>query len=363
MPQLNYPFAMEVAQVGQLDSSLPFEAISLINNSGRVAQVDTVVVDTATNSHVYTFTIDGVTISYTADGSTSTAEVSAGLVAAVNAENLVNGRVIAADLTGSFTLTARNAGVGFTTADVDAKCTLTNTTANATSSTLAFGVAVVDDGTTSEKCKIASAANMTAKIVNLTPANVNSAVYFVNIKVAGVTYVGQYTADGSATVQEIVEGLKAVLNGLLPASTVDVTEDDAKLILTAEVAGLDFEVEVGSSAATATWTVSETSARRLTDFNKAIRGISMAVRNQEMSTTNTLVYAANSVVNVLKKGRIWVPTAAAIDSSKDVYMGHTSTAIGKFTGAATSNYVRLSSDKFRWIKANGAGMGLLEVNL
>ena len=85
-----------------------------------------------------------------------------------------------------------------------------------------------------------------AQISNITySAAVNSAVYTASVTMlagvyAGETYEGSYTAGGSATMQQIVEGVAADLNANLPPNTVEVTEDNTKLILTAEVTGAGF---------------------------------------------------------------------------------------------------------------------------
>ncbi|MCA8966726.1 MAG: transporter substrate-binding domain-containing protein [Planctomycetes bacterium] len=54
-------------------------------NSGQVKQVTTITVSGATNSATYTITVNGVDVQYTADSSTSTTEIAAGLAAAVPA--------------------------------------------------------------------------------------------------------------------------------------------------------------------------------------------------------------------------------------------------------------------------------------
>jgi hypothetical protein len=95
------------------------------------AQVTTVTVTAATNSKVYSFIIltggYSYQIDYTSDGSATTAEISAGLTARVNALNIP---ITAADTTDEFTLTADVPGTPFTVAEVDSELTVAETTAN-----------------------------------------------------------------------------------------------------------------------------------------------------------------------------------------------------------------------------------------
>jgi hypothetical protein len=115
---------------------------SMVNDRPRTAQVDTITAS-AVNSTVYTVTVDGVSVSYTSDGSATTQEIVAGLTAAIAAEGAINSKLVAA-VTGAatMTLTGRIAGVGFTTS-VGSNLSLANTTANDTADPIAFGAGVL----------------------------------------------------------------------------------------------------------------------------------------------------------------------------------------------------------------------------
>lgn len=83
-------------------------------NAASVAQVDTLT-PVADNSATYTATIGSKTVTYTADSSTSVAEITAGLVAAWNASTEPEFQEITAtDSTTHVTLTADTAGKPFT---------------------------------------------------------------------------------------------------------------------------------------------------------------------------------------------------------------------------------------------------------
>lgn len=76
--------------------------------------------------------------------------------------------------------------------------------------------------------------NKQTQVVNYTPIVQNSHVYTVTINNASFTY----TSDSGATAQEIVEGLTAAINA--GSEPVTASEDNTKLTLTADVAGIPF---------------------------------------------------------------------------------------------------------------------------
>lgn len=80
-----------------------------------------------------------------------------------------------------------------------------------------------------------------SQITTLTPTAVNSATYGVTINDKGHT---AYTADGSATVQEIVEGLVAILEDITIPEYVEATytEDNTKVIATGDSLGTPFTI-------------------------------------------------------------------------------------------------------------------------
>lgn len=105
--------------------------------------------------------------------------------------------------------------------------------------------------------KVGRAALAPTQVIHLTPTAANEIDY--TVKVHGVAYT--YTSDDSATVKEIVEGLKALIDAGAPAG-VTCTEDDTKLILTGS-AGTFFRYEVSDTIGNANgmglWTVKDAS--------------------------------------------------------------------------------------------------------
>ncbi len=86
-----------------------------IGNAPAVAQVNTLT-PTASNSQTYTITINGKAVTYTADGSATVAEITAGLVAAFQAASLWEefSELTAEDGTTVVTITANTPGKPFT---------------------------------------------------------------------------------------------------------------------------------------------------------------------------------------------------------------------------------------------------------
>lgn len=342
MSQQIYRTSLPVARAGWVENN--GDDVTLVNDAPRTQQVDTIVVATATHSHEYIVEIDGVLVSYTADSSTGKAEISAGLTAAINAEPLLNGRLTAVDdLTDTVTITARYGGTGFVLTTDDAKLTLATTTANDEADPLDFGVPVIR-GSSDTRCRLVDSAALTAKVITVTPVHINDATYSLSVTVRGVTYTAQTTADGSATVKEICDAITPILNAQLPANTVLVADDDTAWTLTAEIAGLDFQVAAGSDNASATMTVVETTATMLTDVHSALVGITKFSDLVGMTTAGVAQFPGGSAVPVRRNGRIVVATEESMTSASDVWLGVTGADKGKFRGSVGStaaNWIKL----------------------
>ena len=104
------------------------QLVAIGRQTADVAKVVTVTI-VAVNTFNYQVTINGTTVSYLSDGSATTAEISAGLVSAINSNGTLSPIVTAADLVGSFTVTADVPGDDFTMV-VSTNLTATITTDN-----------------------------------------------------------------------------------------------------------------------------------------------------------------------------------------------------------------------------------------
>lgn len=108
------------------------------------------------------------------------------------------------------------------------------------------GTASVSPGTTVslEALNIAQ-----KKLITITPTAVNDFVYTVAIKYRGVTTTSTYTADGTATVAEITAGLEADINANQPALTVAAADGVTDFTLTPDVRGEDFSYTLSANLA------------------------------------------------------------------------------------------------------------------
>lgn len=343
------------------------QADTMTNDRPRTAQRDTVEVTTVTNSATYTITIDSIPVMYTADSSATNTEIRDGLIAAINGEPLLAGRVLASVKdTDELYIDARLAGVGFVTT-VDAKLTLANTTANADSASVLFGAGVFrtgeQAGCTADSALFTAA---TATVATLTPTVTNSAIYSLGITnlETGNTITVSYTADGSATAQEIVEGLATAVNAVMPANTVIATENDAVLTLTAEElsAGGYYRFAVVHSGnqtlsyTAGTYTSEEAQAEAM------FAGVALRTATEAPLSDGTLGYPGGSPMSVLSTGDVWVSTVDTVTVTGDVYLGVTGSARGKWRGSAATGYVKLPKRQARWMAVSGS-LAMLRVRI
>lgn len=353
-PITSYPTALTPGVAGQIADTGERDVVSLVNDNPRTAQVSTITVDTATNSATYTWTIDGVELTYTADSSTSAAEIVAGIVAAINADPIAGAKCTAAATSSTVvTLTARVGGVSFSVSDSDAKLTSATTTANDTADTIGFGLAVLsdDDGIGTQATACDSSLLSAAEIV-VTPTAVNSATYNLHIEFNGSVYGASYTADGSATVKEIVEGLAAAVNAAVPASTVLATEDDSVLTLTSEIVGATLKVYVGANLVAA-----PISGDNLSDV---FAGITLLDHARPIEDAG---YVGGSAMSVLRDGRVIVETEDDVSGKRDVYVRVASTGtLGALRGSAATGCIKLDRSVCRFVERLSSTLAVVEVH-
>ncbi len=350
---------------------------TVINSYPQVAQVDTITVDTATNSFAYTITIapefggDSVVVTYTADGSTSTSEVSAGLVAAINADPIARGVLVAADLAGSFTLTALVEGQGFTATVGTVKLSNVHTTADVNADAVTYGRGVVTLARSSDGEKYGSvpvAARFTAQVETFTVVYGASDEYFVQIEMEDEKISVNVAAntDTATTTTAIVTAINAAMeahpagagNSVLAASGVAGT-----VTLTSEVPGKAFKVSYGTRSGTATRLVlAHTTAGPTTDLWRVFEGFASAVYDQESAggrwSAYSDAYPPNEAMKVQRSDAIWVYSTETPTSSDAVYM---ETAAGAACGRVytTGSATRIKAPKgaMTWLGMVNGGSG------
>jgi hypothetical protein len=243
-------------------------------NKAVVSQVHTLVIDTATSGGVYTVRINGLDLSYTADGSATKTEIRDGLQALIAGSfSGVSGTFASvADLsTDGLTLTSKP-GDDVSIEVLAGLMTATETVEPSNGTDFYPGTLYCRDiatGDTSHPALTAAVAQVTDIAFSTA---VNSVKHFVQVFWNGGTYTGEYTSDGSATLAEIHGGLATALNAALPASSVLAAGDGTDLTLTAEVAGVGFSASAWSLGA-ATVTITTSTANSAASLSKPIEGI------------------------------------------------------------------------------------------
>lgn len=359
-------------KIGQLaEASYLNETRTVINSDPQAAQVSTIVVDTATNSHEYTLEINGVEISYTADGSATKAEIAAGIVAAIDDEPLVRGQVSAADDgVDTVTLTGTYPGVAFVLSAVDALLTDATVTTAAEADSVPFGRLVVSggysDGEATALGILAASGAMEAQVDTLTVVYAAGELYGVSIEIEGEGYGVEVLADtdGPTTVTAIV----AAINAMMPANTVVATDGAGDtVVLTAEVAGKAFKVKRWlKSGTTARLSLAHTLATKETDINKMALGVSLYTIDEENTTVegDDVVYPANAGVQIISDGPVWVENSQSVSAGDDVYVELGVTADnGKLFNTTSATRVKLTGATWERAAYSSSGDDLAVVRL
>lgn len=308
--------------VGDPANSRELEPITAINNDPRAKQKHTITVDSDHTGELKV-TIDDQEIVYDAPAGDTIADIADGLADAINAEPLVSGTVKAtSDGASKVTVEALVGGNGFTISESDANLSLAEDQANATADAVPFGRAVMFGGASTSKVSdnrlalLAKASKLTAQSIELTPEVLNDTLYRIYIDVAGKHYEVEYTSDGTATAQEIVEGLKTDFDAVVSSDLLTATEDDATLTITAATAGLAFHVDYNDRLTKSAETEGD-------DFNAEFLGFSLRQEsigqedgkaeypaNDTMSITPTGPLVAECEESVAYGDQVWVRLAA-----------------------------------------------------
>lgn len=323
MVQLAYALGeTQPLQPGQpLYGDLPLSTISRPVGGGTT-QITTVEVTGVTSEAVHSLdiTYNGATVrvNFTADGSATTAEVAAGLEAALDDEPELGGLFAASVSSSTITLTGRVPGQSWVASQAGSLvATITDTQSAANATQIPFGRGVVQRESYPREALLPSTANDTLLVIHATPTAGNAAIYSISVSFnlgdgnGPRTVVGNYTADGSATAQEIVEALKAQLNGALPANSIDVDEDDAKLILTSEVPNLRFAVTASVSTGVTAWTVSVATALVPLRF----LGVTLQSHTLIQDANGVAAYQGGDPMSIAQEGHVAVELDANITPS------------------------------------------------
>ena len=288
-------------------------------NGADTAQVETLQL-TSTSGSV-TMTKDGASYTFSPTGA-SASLAAADLAADINAHAVVSGWVTCSVSTDTVTATAREPGTGGdVTYSGASNITLAETTAAANGATLAIGVGVMEGSTAGRLSTLAGS----SEVYHVTPTAVNSVLYTATVQeiladgTPGRGYDLPYTADGSATVQEIVEGWAAVATALLPAALAVATEDNTKLIVTGAGVGIRISVSAGAAGGTAVVTVSRATAGGLTrpflGWTLRDNARTLDINSPDADPT----YAAYEQTSICTRGPIAVKVDGTVSIGGQVY--------------------------------------------
>lgn len=338
---------------------------TLVNKDPEAKQVDTVVVDTATNNASYAFEIAGVTIAFTADASATKPEISAGLKLAFDADPVAGGlATVVDDGVDTLTITGNTPGSVYTVTDSDALLTTASVTAAAEADAVSFGRALASSGYDAiEKIKFGRVIKSTGFTVQvITIDYTNDTGPFIRVKV-----IDRHTGIVIADTQRVTTGTKATdtaalvveLNLLLPANSVIASAGGSDvLLLTAEVAGLEFDATVGTDnqADMATSLVRTTGPSPTTSILRAFVGISLYSEDEEATTVGGSVasYPANAGMRSLAKGEVWVENSQTIVYGDVVFveMDGTGSDFGKFFNTDSATRLSLPEGMARWQRSS-----------
>jgi len=355
---------------------------TLVNADPQAAQVDTITVTGATNSKDYTETIDLVDVTYTSDTSATIAEIADGLAAEINDNALVRGKCSAvSDGVSVITVTGTYPGVSYTITDADAQLTTASVTVAATADAVPFGTLMVNPTgfVSSEADEYGirmKASSFTEQVVTVTPVYAADTDTIIRIR---DMHTGRVIAETSmrhdTNIADLITEIVTDLNTTLPAASVLAADvGGTALSLTAEVAGLEFDVEVGvgEGAAAAPSTVAKvytTGPTVATSILRAARGVSLFSDDVEVPTVagTDATYPANDGVRSLLEGDIWVESSQTITTGEVAYVETSSASAdrGKFYNTDSATRLALPISMASWKRDAESGSGsiaLLHVN-
>lgn len=327
---------------------------SFINDAPRAQQVDTVTVATVSDDTDYTVTIDGVDITITSDSTATDQEINDALVAAINAEALVNGRVLAEGTAATtFTLTARYGGTGFTTEVDGTLLTVANTTANAEADPVPFGRLVLKAGLGTNRtrlARLADASALTAKSLDIT---YGSGTVRVGVKFPGLDV--QEASGGSAA------ALATALDGI---DGIDAADAAAVVTVTATTAGADFTIAyINGDADITDQTAGDVVSKKAAGV--ALSEYDIESQNDGTVTENaTTEYLPNSVMSVAREEDVRVSVEDAVTEDSPVYVRLAANGsldkLGGFRGSYDAGCVLLPNASF--IKQIKSGLAAIRVD-
>jgi len=361
-----------------------------INSQGQVKQVTTVTLTDPGDSKHITVTINGVDVTIATGTGGDAASLGALLVTQINATPDARGAVVPTFSTVTLTLTSVWAGASFTVSianDPDgALSAVTTSTANAAASAVAFGVALIQTGLNtnggpsalsyeSERLVcVPTTSIFTAQVITATVVNGVATTRAVRVwEIRGgmrAKLLVETVFAGSATEATEATNIAAAVELAAPAATVvAAVAASVTVTFTAEVKGMEIEVEIEQVNAGDITFAATTGPSAATSLHRAFVGISEYAKDTEASslTSTTGQWPANGGVRYGIRGCMWVAntesTGPALGGDVYVELAPGSTA-GQLYAASSATRVALARTRAVWERDGGVSTdGIAAVRL
>ena len=352
---------------------------SAINENPQRVEIWTAVVNVDPGDDadiVFRFTFDDATVDVTVNTGTGLdANGIAALIATeLNQEGLLRGQVETTNpSTNNLTFTGQNQGVTFTpsvpTNPSTAIASITETQAAQTADDIPVGRAVCNLGYNNTNDggiehdylgALASESLFSAQVQTLTVDTgeaVDMSVVVYEVMGSERRVLGSDTVTGNATAATQATSIRNAINAMMAADTVIASGTGADIIVTAEVAGLEFDVEVTAAGVSK---VDTTGPSKDTSLHRAWGGISLFSFSDEALTIGAKAadIKANAGFRFASGGKIIVENSEGVEYGEAVYVELGTTDTGKLYNSAGADRVRLSRDLARWERADRASDNL-----
>lgn len=309
---------------------------SYLNQKGAIAGVKRLLVAFVA-SYAYTWSVNGVALTYTEDGDGTAAAVAAKIRTVTNNNSIVGRKAQAGGSAANVDISARFAGDDPTVVG-GTNLTLSTVTNASSPSKIGFGLGVIWDGQDTDgtkRAKLFDPSEYTAREVELV---YGSGTVYATVTVDGTTI----RASGTSAAL-----LATDLDAKLSDDLVTVAEAGGTITLTAATAGIQFSV-IPEGAITQTVTAAGD------DINSLMRGVTLWTnRSAEYDA-----YLEGHPMDVLEDGEAFIVFDAAPSISSKLYLGTTADERGKLYGSLATGRVPIG---YRVVSVHTDNIGVVQV--
>lgn len=345
---------------------------TLFNQSPQAVQVTTVTVTDPGDSTDVTITINGFDVTANTGTGADSAGVAVILAAAINADPRVRADVKASSSSTTLTLTGLTPGLAFTCTEDDGALSSVTTTQSATEAeAIPVGRAMISQGYQGSKKlgALAKSSLLTAQVITATVVNGVATTRPIRIwEVRGDerTLLADTVFAGSATEATEAAAIAAAANLALPANTVLAADSGADVTFTAEVAGLEFAVEIGQVTTGDITLAATTGPSPSTSISRAFAGVSMRPQDEECATIGGTdpQWPGNAGVRAATYGKLFVESDEAITAGAPVFVELGVTADnGQLFAADSATRLQLPKALAVWERDASDSMAVLRLNI